>query len=223
MSLEAAIDKLADAILVHAKALTALGGSAAPVSSAPAETTTTKTTTEPKEDGARAVYWANEDGTYGKATVAEYKKMSKGKEGEYSLIDVDEFKARGEAAKKLQDKNVSDAAAKKAQKVKDDAAAKKAAEKNDAAGEITDEELGGLVKPFAGVDNPKERTRRVNWLKEVFAKFSVAKASELDQEQRPEFVALVKAAVAAVEDDDGADLPDLDSAAGGGDDDDALV
>ncbi|MGH9933386.1 MAG: hypothetical protein ACREA9_29740 [Pyrinomonadaceae bacterium] len=211
MSLEDSIDKLAEAILVHAKALTALSGAAPAATDTPAA--------EPKEDGSRVAYWANKDGTYGKCSVAEYKKMSKG-DDDYSLIDPDEFKARTQASKKLQEDNA--AAAKKAQKVKDDAAAKKAAEKKDAAGDITDEELGGLVKPFAGVDTPKERTRRVNWLKEVFAKFGVAKASELDQEQRPEFVALVKAAQAAVEDDEGADLPDLDSA-GGGDQDDALV
>jgi hypothetical protein len=216
MSIESAIDRLATAIEAHAKVMAALGG---PIPTDAGKTDSGKTDgakPDPKEDGTRTIYWANEDGTYGKCSAAEYKKMSKG-DDTYSLIDPDEFKARGEASKKKQNDNK--AAADKAQKVKDAAAAKKAAEDKDAEGDISDEDLGAVIKPFAGVDTPKERTRRVNWLKAVFARFNVAKASELPQDQRAEFLDLVNQAVAAVEDDEGADLPDAE----GGGSDDGLV
>lgn len=209
MSIETALEKLADAILAHAKALTAMGAT-------PVATTTgagDAAASDPKDIPDRVVYWQHEDGKYGECTIAEFRKMKKGDEDSYTLLDIDAYKALCQAAKKKELDNKK--AAEKADKVKADAAAKKAAEakaKADAeSDEITDEDLGGLIKPFAGVEDPKERKRRVEWLKAVFSRFGVPKASELMQSQRPEFVELVKKAVAATEDDEGAELPDVES------------
>lgn len=234
MSLELALEKLADAINNHAAALREAAGASVKVDtsmtrlaeSAKSEVakvdvvkddsaTKTNAKADVKDNPDRKVYWTNaEDNTYGECTIAEYRKMSKGSEA-YSLIDPSEYKDRVEAGKKLMKENK--AAAEKARKAKEAAEAKAAAEAAEVeaaeveeSDEITDEQLAALVKPFAGVDTPAERKRRVEWLKTLFSRLGVAKASELPQDTRGEFVAIVKQAIEAVEDDEGADLPDLD-------------
>lgn len=210
MSLETALEKLADAILAHADALRSSGPAKTTITNSVASSDSGKSDAkgDPKDDPERVVYWENEDGTFGTCAIAAYRKLTKPADHGYSLLDIDAYKERCKAAKKKEADNK--AAADKAAKAKSDAKAKADAEKKDADGDITDEDLGLLVKPFAGVEDPKERTRRVNWLKDLFSRYGIKKATDLDQSQRGEFVAIVQQAVEAVEDDEGADLPDLD-------------
>lgn len=246
MSLENALEKLADAILAHAEAVklaatrsvtidTKIDASAAiaAVKDAAKSADSKSSEGEVKDIADRTIYWSNEDGTYGKCSSAEYKKMTKAGSG-YSVISSDEFKERAEAAKALQKENQAKAQAKAQEKEAEEAKAKAEAEArakaeeeaiadddptagldDDPTGEATDEpadlpvptkdEYTAAWQRFLKIDDAAVRGKRLAWTKVLLTHFGAPKATEIDEEHWGLVFKLVS-------DGTDGDLPDLDEA-----------
>lgn len=231
MSLENALEKLAEAILVHAEAIKMAGThsiAVAPhadlseVKAAVAEVKAAADTKPPKADKpAKAdkpvaeekgpFYWANNKTEhYGKVdTKAELEAVKKAEGEGFYLIPNTVYE--GKVAAEKTRKELAEAEAKAAE------AAAAAADDDDPTSDLggddggdelhvpTLDEYKAAWAKFLETDDPVVREERMGWTRQVVAKFGVKKATLIPEADWPKVYAAVQAAT------DADDLPDLDT------------
>lgn len=229
MSLENALEKLAEAILVHAEAIKMAGTHSIAV--APhadlSEVKAAADTKPPKADKpAKAdkpvteekgpFYWANNKTEhYGKVdTKAELDAIKKAEGEGFYLIPNTVYE--GKVAAEKTRKELAEAEAKAAEAAAAEAAAAAADDDDptsDLGGDEGDDELHvptldeykAAWAKFLETDDPVVREERMGWTRQVVAKFGVKKATLIPEADWPKVYAAVQAAT------DADDLPDLDT------------